>query len=150
MIIQHLVHYRLVKIIDLFKFTNMYSATQRLAKLAHKPSKQSKFKEFLKAQVILKDESLLPALNDFPLSKLTAFLGCMTNSQKEATTVKDFILEYYQPPTNDEEPKCESLLGEPDFVKKLVQYAVLKKLIKRVHAHVLCVKKPQANPIYGP
>ena len=39
MIVQHLVHYRLVKIIDLFKFTNIYIATSRLAKLAHTPSK---------------------------------------------------------------------------------------------------------------
>lgn len=92
----------------------------------------------------LKNESLAPALSDFPLSKLAAFLGCLTNSEKEATTVKDFVLEYYQPPSDSsEKPRCESLLGEPDFVKKLVQYAVLKKLIKRVHAHVLCVKRPE-------
>lgn len=39
MVIQHLVHYKLVKIIDLFKFTNIYMATSRLARLAHKPSK---------------------------------------------------------------------------------------------------------------
>ena len=47
MLIQHLVHYRLVKIIDLFKFSNIYIATPRLAKLAHKPSKQKKYLEFL-------------------------------------------------------------------------------------------------------
>ena len=94
----------------------------------------------------LNDESLVQTLNDFPLPKLTAYLGALTNSEKEATTVKDFVLEFYSPPNKkDEKPKCESLLGEPDFVKKLVQYAVLKKLIKRVHAHVLCVKKPQAQ-----
>ena len=91
----------------------------------------------------MKDESLVPILNDFPLPKLTAYLGCLTNSAKEATTVKDFVLEYYSPPKEkNEKPKYETLLGEPDFVKKLVQYAVLKKLIKRVHAHVLCVKRP--------
>ena len=100
----------------------------------------------------MKDESLIPILNDFPLPKLTAYLGALTYSAKEATTVKDFVLEYYSPiPTDkNEKPKCESLLGEPDFVKKLVQYAVLKKLIKRIHAHVLCVKRPEASPTYGP
>ena len=55
MLIQHLVHYRLVKLIDLFKFSNIYIATPRLAKLAHSPSKQNKYKEFLKANVTLSD-----------------------------------------------------------------------------------------------
>ena len=58
MLIQHLVHYRLVKLIDLFKFSNIYIATPRLAKLAHSPSKQNKYKEFLKANVALSDASL--------------------------------------------------------------------------------------------
>ena len=99
----------------------------------------------------MSDQSLQPALDGFPASKLSAFLGRLTDSQKEATTVKDFVLEYYEPPAGGDEPiKCESLLVEPDFIKKLVQFAVLKKLIKRVHAHVLCVAKQQSNPFFGP
>ena len=144
MLIQHLVHYRLVKIIDLFKFSNIYIATPRLAKLAHKPSKQKKFLEFLKANVKLEDNSLQPALDQFPATKLTALLGCLTQSEKKATSVRDFVLEYYESSSTEEAaPKCESLLGEANFVKKLVQYAVLKKFIKRVHDHVLCIAKQQ-------
>ena len=40
MLIQHLVHYKLVKIIDLFKFSNTYLARPRLAKLTYSPKKQ--------------------------------------------------------------------------------------------------------------
>ena len=81
MLVQHLVHYRLVKIIDLFRFSNIYIATPRLAKLAHRPSKQMKYLEYLKTNVTLQDESLQPALNQFPMTKLSAFLGCLTRSE---------------------------------------------------------------------
>ena len=59
----------------------------------------------------------------------------------ESRTVKDFILEYYQEPKEGHPPVVENLLGEFDFVKKLVQYAVLKKYIQRVHAHVLTIPR---------
>ena len=47
MLIQHLVHYKLVKIIDLFKFSNTYLARPRLAKLTYSPIKQQAFIEYL-------------------------------------------------------------------------------------------------------
>ena len=39
MLLQHLVHYKIVKIIDLFKFSNTYLARPRLAKLTYTPKK---------------------------------------------------------------------------------------------------------------
>ena len=80
-------------------------------------------------------------MDNFPITKISAFLGCLTYCEMESKTVKDFVLEYYEDPKQNIKPKCESLLGEIDFVKKLVQYAVLKKYIRRVHAHVLSIPK---------
>ena len=73
-----MVHFKLVKIIDLFKFSNTYLARPRLAKLAYSPKKQQDFIDYLKQNVRLENEALRPALDNFPITKLSAYLGCLT------------------------------------------------------------------------
>lgn len=51
MVIQHLVYFRLVRLIDLFQFANVYQARAKLAKLVYSTKRQKKFKEYLKINV---------------------------------------------------------------------------------------------------
>lgn len=47
MVLQHLFYYGLIKIIDLFRFSNSYKATHKLCKLANNPVRQQKCKDFM-------------------------------------------------------------------------------------------------------
>ncbi len=51
MVLQHLFYYGLIKIIDLFRFSNSYKATHRLCKLANNPVRQQKCKAYMLAHL---------------------------------------------------------------------------------------------------
>jgi len=47
MVIQHLVYFRLVKLVDLFMFQNIYTATPKLTKTILSQKKQAKYLKYL-------------------------------------------------------------------------------------------------------
>ena len=77
-------------------------------------------------------------LEGLPLVKLPSFLVALTHCENQAHSVEQFVLAYHeevnQAAAGGVEKQHEALLGEIDFVKHLVKYAVLKKYIRRVQA----------------
>ena len=66
------------------------------------------------------------------------FFGEMTSLDIDATplTVKNFVLKYH---------KTEPLLKNPTFVKKLIEFGVLKKYIQRLRGHVISTYSPYTS-----
>ena len=77
--------------------------------------------------------------DDLPSTKLVNFFGEMTSLDTDAETpltVKNFVLKYH---------RSEPLLKDPVFVKKLIEFGVLKKYIKRLMAYVISTYSPYTS-----
>lgn len=162
MVIQHLVYFKLLQLTDLFQFSNVYSARQRLAELVYTPSRQRKFLTYLKRHVVFEDENadvMANILDNLPLVKLPSFLVALTHCENQAHSVEQFVLAYYAADldndsvqqdtaaaSHDVSKQHEALLGEVNFVKHLVKYAVLKKYIRKVSKiHVRPTTSPSVS-----
>ena len=51
MTVQHFIYYKIVKIIDIFQFSNVYRSTKKLAKFALSTKKQEKCLLFLRIEI---------------------------------------------------------------------------------------------------
>ena len=88
MVVQHLVYFRLVHLIDLFKFSNVYCARSKLAELVYTPSRQRKYLKYLQANVNFEEPGVMtPILQNLPPIKLSSFLSCLTDCERQACTV---------------------------------------------------------------
>jgi hypothetical protein len=140
-----LYYYRLITVIDLFKFSNSYKATHRLCKLSSDPVKQQQCKAYLlKHQDGASDPSEYSAqLQKLPPAKLFSFFTGLTSqvtsegavAQPTDNSVKAFVLKHYSVDFKD--GIGEYLLSDPGcvtvFMKRLVEYGVIKRYIEPIN-----------------
>ena len=79
MVVQHLVYFGIVKLTDLFLFSNVYCARSKLAKLVQSRSRQKKFIDHLLRTVKFdKPDTMRPILENLPPIKLPSFITALT------------------------------------------------------------------------
>ena len=75
----------------------------------------------MQQNVNIEDSRLRVALERLPMTKISSFLGALTDCEKVCITVKEFVLGYHSQVADDPEMMMhEALLTEIDFVMKLI------------------------------
>ncbi|GAA6006358.1 hypothetical protein JCM11491_004926 [Sporobolomyces phaffii] len=133
MCIRHLVYYNAVILVDLFQFTNSYTALPDIAEIAHAPEDDEDEGTDVRTECENYVFSGGPDVQPVPFPTLLKFYSQLRPGLTVSAWIDDFSLD-----------------SHPIDVRRMIQFGIIKGFLRRVYAYPIWIDHPSLCPAPAP